>query len=452
MATRRIAGPAQVAPSRRPTSGPRSAPRLDAFEVGTATPVDTASSLSAHVLAPSLTAVGYSAHFGLHQKRAFASMQGLTSTLSTRAERMPSFTAEAGKSFTVTVDNNYLAARLEKVELVWRMAPTGQEHAITLSDGTRDAAGHLNLAPATFEVPSDAFGVMRLIVRTTTVGGAVEDRWDTSHDALIVPNERAMVSFSEDWQPRTEKMLRPGEGLTIDYDRRRASALFNGAQPSRITAKVAINEEPAQDVELISSDGQHFRPTVPLPLNATLVNLWFEAEHNGAVAYDSAFGKNYRLNLGPARDEADPDWRLNVLGIFRCERLLDAPDSFVTIGPSTQRYNCIACSIGVRDEWVWPGDAVADFDRLYGAHGYHPINDLDFSLDPASDKVVLYGLRLRAGVFKPTHAAKQTASGEWVSKLGSRPLIRHQAVEAVGGLAYGDAMRVYVRPRRVPEW
>src|SRR5262245_18016577 len=43
------------------------------------------------------------------------------------------------------------------------------------------------------------------------------------------------------------------------------------------------------------------------------------------------------------------------------------------LGPETRDYNCIAHTMGIKDRWVWPGETLADFDRLYATQGYRRI-------------------------------------------------------------------------------
>jgi hypothetical protein len=115
-------------------------------------------------------------------------------------------------------------------------------------------------------------------------------------------------------------------------------------------------------------------------------------------------------------------------------------------------YNCIAHTIGVHTQWVWPSSRsdgkafAADFDRLYGQYGFQRVSDLDFSLQAGFEKIVLYG-NVVNGVVEATHGAHQEADGTWTSKLGSNPLIRHATPQAVAGGTYGQPIAVYVRRR-----
>lgn len=63
----------------------------------------------------------------------------------------------------------------------------------------------------------------------------------------------------------------------------------------------------------------------------------------------------------------------------------------------------------------------------------------DSSLESGYEKVVLYE---EQGEW--THAARQTSTGRWRSKLGEGPLIEHLSPESLSGGAYGEPT-VYMR-------
>lgn len=64
----------------------------------------------------------------------------------------------------------------------------------------------------------------------------------------------------------------------------------------------------------------------------------------------------------------------------------------------------------------------------------------DDKLEPGYEKVALFAL---AGV--PKHAARQTPTGRWVSKLGSREDIKH-ALHCLSGMLYGEVVLLMKRP------
>lgn len=445
--------PAKPATSRGTSTARAPATSGDGFGATPALPPTTGAagdfqrlvdSLQPKVHAPS----GFEAHFGPWDRRGAAVIDGLGSVPLPRGDHLhPGFTAEAGKPFTVTVDPQRISKSAEKVEFVWRMAPKGDEHVVPLSNGTRTADGLLALGPATFDVPADAMGTMRLSIRTTDARGSVSTAWDPTYDALVAPSAPgSTLVFTDDWKARLDTPLRAGEKLHLAYDADRASALFGGQPAQNVTAVVRINGGPAQEYPLTLKDGSLVMPTIALPLEATDVDVWFEGERDGATNYDSAFGKNYHFDVGPTRDDADPSWKAEVLRGASFPNL--KADDFVALGPFTQRYNCIAWTVGVRDEWVWPGDTVQAFDALYAKSGYRPLDALDTSVDPKLEKVVLYGVESRNGGLEVTHGAKQEPDGQWTSKLGTEPLIRHSSLDDLVGASYGKPVRVYARPRQ----
>ena len=401
-------------------------------------------SLQPRVRGPS----GFEAHFGAREKQGAAVIDGLGTVPLPKGDPMrPSFTAEAGKPFTVTVDPQRVQKSAEKVELVWRMAPTGDEHVLPLSNGVRDANGVLQLNPATFDVPADVSGTMRLSIRTTDASGHVSTSWDPTNDALIAPSAAgSTLVFSDDWKAQLDTPLRAGEKLQLAYDADRASALFGGQPAQNVTAVLRINGGPAQEYPLTLKDGSLVMPTIALPLEATDVEVWFKGERDGTANYDSAFGKNFHFAVGPTRDDADPSWKNQVLKSPSFPNL--KADTFVAIGPYSQRYNCIAWTLGIRDQWVWPGTTVKDFDALYAKSGYRPLDTMDTSLDPKLEKVVIFGVPQMGGGLEVTHGVHQEADGQWTSKLGTEPLIRHRDLEGVAGPSYGKPIRVYVRERQ----
>ncbi|MFP2912907.1 DUF6209 family protein, partial [Pyxidicoccus sp. 3LFB2] len=402
-------------------------------------------------------ASGYEAHFGTgpggRTARATVDGQGQVA-LPTGNGRGPSFHAEAGKPLTVTVDPSRLSKTAEKAELVWRVAPSGTEVAIPLTDGTRDASGRLNTVPAKIDLPADAFGTLRLSIRTTSADGRTSNQWDPSSDAAIAPKEGATVVFSDDWKTQLEGKLRAGDKVEIAYDRDRLTSLLGGKTPSDVVACVSFNGEPPREVPLNiqpgegGEPGKMFMPTLQVPLDATKMTLWFKGQGEGNTGYDSSFGKNFEFKINPARDDADPSWKAEMLRSKSFPNLQEA--DFVGIGPSSQKYNCIAWTMGKQDEWVWPGTRVEDFDKLYATQGYKPMDSVDLSNDPNLEKIVVYGLKPKSGTgpVEVTHGALMDEQGRLTSKIGTQPLIRHNSADDLTGPSYGEPVRVYVRPRQ----
>lgn len=135
------------------------------------------------------------------------------------------------------------------------------------------------------------------------------------------------------------------------------------------------------------SRGAMVLPSMKVPLDATEMKVWFKGQSGGDTTWDSAFGQNYAFSVAPSRDDLDPSWKAEMLRNKSFPNL--KAENFVGIGPSAERYNCIAWTVGVRNEWIWPGTKVSDFDALYGRHGYQPLEELDLSHDPKLEKIVI---------------------------------------------------------------
>jgi type VI secretion system secreted protein VgrG len=123
---------------------------------------------------------------------------------------------------------------------------------------------------------------------------------------------------------------------------------------------------------------------------------------------------------------------------------------FEVLATSTEGYNCIAYSLGRLSVWINPQtgpeeDPFASMDILYQGLGFIRAGALEVSLEPGKRKVVLYATRTSdGGIERITHAAVQEADGNWVSKLGQGPLIRHETPAAVSGPLFGEPVAVYV--------
>jgi hypothetical protein len=392
-------------------------------------------------------ATGFHAHFGVQERRAAGEIAGgQRFELPTGNGRGPSYHAEAGKPLTVTTDAGRFREDVEKVELIWRIYPGGEDVVVPMSTGERDPqTGRLVISPATIAIPEDAAGVVRLSLQTTSKDGRVSDSWDPSNDAAIAPKGGATIVFTDGWETRVSGALQPGERLQLAYDVDRLREVL-GRDPAGASAFVSFNGGEAVELPLRSDAGAVFLPSLKIPIDATEMSVWFRGTDQADAVWDSALGQNYDFELGVARDDAESGWKSQTLKSPSFPNLTE--DNFVGIGPSTQRYNCIAWTLGIRDEWVWPGTRMEDFDRLYGEHGYTPLDTLDFAPREGFEKVVIYGLPPKGTrrEIEVTHGARIHADGQLTSKLGTNPLIRHQTADGVSGPSYGEPVRVYERP------
>ncbi len=122
-------------------------------------------------------------------------------------------------------------------------------------------------------------------------------------------------------------------------------------------------------------------------------------------------------------------------------------ETWSVTGPATPygtpgRYNCIAWSVGITDEWLWPGSTVADFDAFYGSHGWSVSSN--GNREYKKRKVALYANNSNPN--DCTHASRETHDCHWEeSKLGSLERIMHVRSELEGG-SYGDIIRYYEKP------
>lgn len=363
--------------------------------------------------------------------------------------RDPSFVVEAGKPFYVVADDRVRSAvrfsDATRVDLkVWTVGEHDKERSFPIANGERDLhTGQLITMPAKVDVPEDASGTLFLSFEFTDKTGEVHSEWSPHYGAIVIPKNGATLHFGEDWKQTIEGEIQAGGRLQVAYDRDRLAAIFGGHVPEEIVACYRFDREVVEVPVKAGAGGDRvFMPAVRVPFEARKAEVWFRGRDGDRIEHDSNFGKNFVYDVGYAAPDADPHWKTFVLTIDGMTRL--TKDNFVAIGPTDQRYNCIAFSLGIRNEWVWrkPED-IETFDGLYAEHGYEPLEDLDLSHDPDVDKVALFAKNTVV-----THAARMDDQGRWMSKLGTDPLIRHDDVNVAGGKSYGDVVRVYVRPKR----
>ncbi len=413
-----------------------------------ATPVSTPADLPPATL-PALpddhfTTTGYRAAFDGGPRGNVALVAGHEVTLSERGNgREPSFIAEAGKPLTVVVDPG-MFDRAARVDVKIRFGD--EVRSARLFDGEVDRrTGARVFSPGVIDVPDGAHGTARLTFEVTDQDGGVDTQWSGPHqDVVIAPQGGGQVTLGEDFSLGTAGEIRAGETLQVGADIDRLRALL-GASVSSATLFVSINGDAPKAMPLavdVDGDGAADGTMVanlPLPHDAQNVAMWVKVEGEGRTAWDSNYGNNFTFEVGLTRPDADPQWKRYLLSTPSFPGLNE--DNFVAVGPFDGGYNCIAWSVGVRDEWVWPGERVPAFDALYQKNGYAPQDDLDTSPEPGVQKVALFGFPSGA----VTHAAVQDDKGRWMSKLGTEPLIRHEDAKAVEGPSYGQLIKVYRR-------
>ena len=140
------------------------------------------------------------------------------------------------------------------------------------------------------------------------------------------------------------------------------------------------------------------------------------------------------------------EWMRSLVQVF--PRL--SGETFEIVAPDSFQYNCIAFAAGDVSEWwspvaadtFWP-DYAARTDRMESLvevfAGLKFQRCQDGSLERGFEKVALYEIR---GAWK--HAALQTPTGRWRSKMGTGPVIEHRSPESLSGGAYGNPT-IYMR-------
>ena len=104
---------------------------------------------------------------------------------------------------------------------------------------------------------------------------------------------------------------------------------------------------------------------------------------------------------------------------------------------ATDRYNCLAWTLGLSDRWVWPWgkrDATKkEFDQLYTAHGFPPALRGHISGFGAGQSAMKHG-----AISGPNHGPR------WESKCGAWLRIQHGLGEMERGM-YGRVVGYYAK-------
>lgn len=140
--------------------------------------------------------------------------------------------------------------------------------------------------------------------------------------------------------------------------------------------------------------------------------------------------------LGPKPPRGDPPTASQKVTF---EALWPNLKTWSVTGPATGQYNCIAWSVGITDEWLWPGDTVQAFDEFYARHGWTVSSSCE--REHKKRKVALYAMNSDPNDCK--HGSRETHDCGWhESKCGSLKRIMHIRAEMEGGV-YGDIIRCY---------
>lgn len=114
-------------------------------------------------------------------------------------------------------------------------------------------------------------------------------------------------------------------------------------------------------------------------------------------------------------------------------------------------YNCIAWAVSDTRKWwepllgsYWPPGVQKEYSLaaylcVFAIHGYAPCEQAN--LEPGYQKIAVYADA--DGI--PSHAARQTAAGNWTSKIGELEDIEHDTLRALEGDAYGMVAQLMKR-------
>ena len=117
-------------------------------------------------------------------------------------------------------------------------------------------------------------------------------------------------------------------------------------------------------------------------------------------------------------------------------------EGFEIVERASYQYNCIAFAAGNTNRWwdhnrnhYWPeyaarSNSIESLKEVFVGMGFERC--ADSSREDGYRKVALYG---EQGVWK--HAAVQTPSGRWRSKMGRGPVIEHRSPESLSDGQYG---------------
>jgi len=130
-----------------------------------------------------------------------------------------------------------------------------------------------------------------------------------------------------------------------------------------------------------------------------------------------------------------------------------APSNYRITSPESPDYNCIAWAAGTDDRWWWPDNQytaywpdgapreenLAAFIQAYSLVGYVPCDTSDY--ESGFEKIAIYTDERG----KPTHAARQTQTSRWTSKLGKWEDIEHDRPDNLAGRHYGSVTVIMKR-------
>ena len=147
---------------------------------------------------------------------------------------------------------------------------------------------------------------------------------------------------------------------------------------------------------------------------------------------------------------------LYCVSSYRIETVFTSlmPSNYRITSPASTDYNCIAWAAGTDERWWWPDnqytaywpdgvpreETIAAFIQAYSLAGYISCDTCAY--ESGFEKIVIYTDERG----KPTHAARQTPTGRWTSKLGNWEDIEHDRPDNLVGRHYGRVTVIMKRP------
>lgn len=174
--------------------------------------------------------------------------------------------------------------------------------------------------------------------------------------------------------------------------------------------------------------------------------IWSNGRYGSRIKYD-LWGAG--SGLVSAKNSADPIFYVDmylglkptpsqILSIFPN---ISANESYCS-GPTTSEYNCISWTVGVTNDWIWPGDySISNFDALYNSYGY--------TRSGANADNAAIAIWVKDGIFKHGSVRKNSTipkphGFDWESKCGPQERVMHTR-DALAGNVYGS-IAYYYRP------
>lgn len=123
--------------------------------------------------------------------------------------------------------------------------------------------------------------------------------------------------------------------------------------------------------------------------------------------------------------------------------------------PKDVKYNCFAYAAGeMHRKWdpsmipipgyFWPKGVERNYDPETVLHAFESVGFVQCEssdLEEGFEKIAIYYKDKEA-----THAARQDATGAWLSKLGNEEDIKHKHPHCFGGSIYGEVIFFMKRP------